>query len=244
MLAGMGTDSSPVIEVGTGNAMIAGADFDTHSYRAGFDIAIPIFSPLLETMQSVSENKIRPHLVVSSQLGVDSFYMDELQQLQLINSRSILLLDECNDHNYTIRCDIQSQQTYRYPEVLQDSVFCLIFRGERMGQFALLEAMASSCIPVIVIDSVVMPFENIIDWKRAAIFVLEDYLNTLMDVLSGISQNRIIQMRKQVKFLYDKYFSSLKSIVETSLDIIQDRVFPQWGRMYDDWNVRPDEVKL
>lgn len=48
MLAGMSPDFSPVIELNTGFAMIAGADFDTHSFRPGFDISIPVYSPLLK----------------------------------------------------------------------------------------------------------------------------------------------------------------------------------------------------
>lgn len=55
-----------------------------------------------------------------------------------------------------------------------------------MGQFALLEAMAANCIPVVVMNSVVMPFESVIDWKRAAVFVMEDYLNTLIKVLNKV----------------------------------------------------------
>lgn len=111
-----------------------------------------------------------------------------------------------------------------------------------MGQFVLLEAMAANCIPVIVVDGAVMPFSNVIDWKRAAIFVMEDYVNTVMDVLNEVSDERINEMRKQVKFLYQRYFSSLKAVVETTLDIIQDRVYPHKTKTYDDWNLRPEEV--
>lgn len=111
-----------------------------------------------------------------------------------------------------------------------------------MSQLVLLEAMAANCIPVIVMDGVVMPFNNVIDWKRAAVFIMEDYLNTLMSILKRISEDRIVDMQQQIKFLYDRYFSSMKSIVETTFDIVQDRVYPHWGRTYDDWNLRPTEV--
>lgn len=111
-----------------------------------------------------------------------------------------------------------------------------------MGQLALLEAMASGCIPVVVMDGVVMPFSNVIDWNRAAIFVMEDFLSTVMDVLEKVSDNRIEEMQSQVRFLYEEYFSSIGAIVRTTLDIIQDRVYPQWGRTYDDWNIPPESV--
>lgn len=113
-----------------------------------------------------------------------------------------------------------------------------------MGQLVLLEAMAANCVPVIVNDGVVMPFENVLDWKRAAVFVMEDYLNTVMDVLKKISEDRLKDMQKQVHFLYQRYFVNMRSIIETTLDVMQSRVYPHQARTYDDWNLRPEEVSL
>lgn len=48
MVAGTAPDFQPVIELNTGNALIAASDFDTYTFRYGFDISIPIISPLLK----------------------------------------------------------------------------------------------------------------------------------------------------------------------------------------------------
>lgn len=48
----------------------------------------------------------------------------------------------------------------------QSATFCLVIRGARLGQSVLLEAMAAGCIPVIIADSLVMPFHEVIDWMR------------------------------------------------------------------------------
>lgn len=180
-------------------------------------------------------------LATSSQLDIDSYFLNELQRLQLLHA-DLLILDRCSEHNYNKRCEVDTLKQFNYPKILGHSKFCLIFRGERMGQLALLEAMASGCIPVVVMDGVVMPFSNVIDWNRAAIFVMEDFLSTVMDVLEKVSDNRIEEMQSQVRFLYEEYFSSIGAIVRTTLDIIQDRVYPQWGRTYDDWNIPPESV--
>lgn len=180
-------------------------------------------------------------MVTSSQINIDAYYMDALQELAF-QYPELLILDECTPSNYTERCEVVSNKKYNYPDILKQSSFCLVFRGERIGQFVLLEALAANCIPVIVMDSPVMPFGNVIDWKRAAVFIMEEYLHTLMVVLKGISEEKIGEMRSQVKFLYDRYFSNLGKIVETTLDVIQDRVYPHWTKTYDDWNLRPNEV--
>lgn len=185
----------------------------------------------------------RNYLIVSSQLSIDGYYMEQLKEMQQ-NENDLLILDMCKEHNYTKRCSVIIDTEYDYPNVLTDSTFCLIFRGERMGQFVLLEAMAANCIPVIVMDGVTMPFNEVLDWKRAAIFIMEDFLHTLKHVISQISDNKITEMRRQIQFLYKRYFKDLNAIVETTLDIIQDRVYPQWGRTYDDWNVAPENVRF
>lgn len=185
----------------------------------------------------------RSILVTSSQLNIDPYYLDELQKLSYNHHESLLIVDACHNHNYTHRCDIMTGKQYNYPQMLQHSTFCLIFRGERTGQFVLLEAMAANCIPVIVIDAIVMPFNNVIDWKHAAIFIMESHLNTLMDVLNNVSEKRIKQLQSTVRFLYNSYFSTMERIVLTTLDLLQDRVYPHWSRSYDQFNLRPQEVK-
>ena len=51
-------------------------------------------------------------------------------------------------------------------QILQSAVFCLVIRGARLAQPTLLEALSSGCIPVIVADSLIMPFQEVLDWKR------------------------------------------------------------------------------
>lgn len=49
---------------------------------------------------------------------------------------------------------------------MQDAVFCLVLRGARLGQTMLTDAMQAGCIPVIVADSYVLPFSEVLDWQR------------------------------------------------------------------------------
>lgn len=48
-----------------------------------------------------------------------------------------------------------------YPKVLQSGVFCLVHRAARLAQQVLLEAMAAGCIPVVVADGLIMPFQQV-----------------------------------------------------------------------------------
>jgi glucuronyl/N-acetylglucosaminyl transferase EXT2 len=78
--------------------------------------------------------------------------------------------------------------------------------------------------------------------NRAAVFVSEDDLGSLMEILTIVSDDRIAELQRQGSWLYEQYFSSIKTITLTTLDILNDRVFPQNSRTYQDWNMPPDPV--
>lgn len=117
--------------------------------------------------------------------------MEKLRHLSRINSE-LIMLHRCSDSDLSYRCH-QNGTRYKYPEVLgvstylfmlllehrlhllsirlfQKSKFCLIFRGSRLSQPVLLEAMAYGCIPIVFSDTLVMPFQEVIDWNRSVHF--------------------------------------------------------------------------
>lgn len=77
---------------------------------------------------------------------------------------------------------------------------------------------------------------------RAAVFVSEDDLGNLMEILTSASDDRIAELQRQGSWLYEQYLSSIKAITLTTLDILNDRVFPQSARTYQDWNMPSDPV--
>lgn len=52
MLPGSPPDFNTVIDLALGNALIAGAGFDSWTYRVGFDVSLPVFSPFAVTLDS------------------------------------------------------------------------------------------------------------------------------------------------------------------------------------------------
>ena len=77
---------------------------------------------------------------------------------------------------------------------------------------------------------------------RAALLVDEDDLSSVVDILRSVSVSRITSLRHQVEFFWRSYFSSLRSITITTLQIINDRVFPYTALKYEDWNDPPTSV--
>lgn len=53
-----------------------------------------------------------------------------------------------------------------------------------------------------------------------------------------------MEMQEQNAWLYDRYFSSMEKITETTLEILADRVFPYLTRDYSYWNVPSYKVNI
>ncbi|XP_067013455.2 exostosin-2 [Anabrus simplex] len=242
MIPGSVPDYSTVVELSLGRAIVAGAGFSSWTYRPGFDVSLPVYSPTTGQLSDAQHKGAKSWLIVSSQTNLHPEYMRELWHLAQDHS-DMLLLEACTSDlqgNYSVRC--RGDEVYQYPHILQQARFCLVVRGARLGQPTLLEAMAAGCIPVICADSLVMPFQDVLDWKRAAIFIAEDDLGSLMDVLTSLSDDRVAELQRQVHWFYDRYLSSIKKITLTTLDILNDRVFPQHARTYEEWNMSPDPL--
>ncbi|XP_076750112.1 exostosin glycosyltransferase sotv [Xylocopa sonorina] len=239
MIPGSVPDYKTLIDVPVGKAMIAGAGMSSLTHRFGFDISLPVYSPLVNNLKP-SFNNTRPWLVISSQMNINSAFEQDLLEVKSRSPKDILILGTCPHYssmNSTIRCI--GEDIYKYPNVLQTATFCLVIRGARLGQSTLMECMAAGSIPVIIADSLTMPFHGIIDWTRAAIFVREVDILSITSVLKKVSQQRITELQEQDAWLYEKYFKSMEKITETTLEILADRVFSHLTRDYTFWNVPP-----
>ncbi|XP_029671569.1 exostosin-2 isoform X3 [Formica exsecta] len=237
MVPGSVPDYNTVINVPVGRAMIAGAGMSSLTYRPGFDISLPVYSPLINNLKTNYSNG-RTWLVISSQININTAFEQDLMEVKTTYPKDILVLGPClhfNPMNNTIRC--VRKGIYKYPDVLQSATFCLIIRGARLAQSTLLDAMATGCIPVIIADSLTMPFHDVIDWTKATVFVREVDILLIIQLLKKISHQRIMEMQEQNAWLYDRYFSTIEKITETTLEVLTDRVFPHLTRDYTYWNV-------
>ena len=72
-----------------------------------------------------------------------------------------------------------------------------------------------------------MPFS---DWPRAAINWDERLLIEFLDYTKTIEDEKIFKMRQQAAWLYSTYFSSIDKIIQTTIEIVHDRIFPSTAR--------------
>lgn len=127
-------------------------------------------------------------------------------------------------------CNHERRLAYRYIDLLHRSTFCLITRRAANGesqQLLMTEALMSGCIPVVMVDDLVMPFEIRLDWRLASIRLWEHELPELIERLDSITEGHREQLRNNAFNFWWLYFRSPGRIAVETLDILNNRLFPR-----------------
>uniref|UniRef100_A0AAY5JVS6 Exostosin-2 n=1 Tax=Esox lucius TaxID=8010 RepID=A0AAY5JVS6_ESOLU len=165
MLPGGPPDYSTALDVPRDRALLAGGGFSTWTYRQGYDVSIPVYSPLSADVELPEKQPgPRRYFILSSQTAIHREYRAELERLKEENGEALLLLDKCSNLSQgaaSARKRCYKGQVFDYPQILQ------------------------------------------------------------------------------TRWFWDAYFSSMKAIGMTALEIINDRIYPYAARTYEQWNNPP-----
>ncbi|KAL6033929.1 hypothetical protein STEG23_007204 [Scotinomys teguina] len=100
-------------------------------------------------------------------------------------------------------------------------------------------APQAGCILVLLSPRWELPFSEVIDWTKAAIIADERLPLQVLAALREIPPSRILSLRQQTQFLWTAYFSSVEKVIQTTLEIIQDRIWGASARPSLMWNSPP-----
>lgn len=97
----------------------------------------------------------------------------------------------------------QSRESRRMAtQGMHTSKFCLHPAGDTPSACRLFDAIVSLCVPVIISDYIELPFEDVIDYRKIAVFVdTESALKPgyLAKLLRGVKKDRILEFQTELK---------------------------------------------
>ena len=88
----------------------------------------------------------------------------------------------------------------------------------------LINSLRCGSIPV-VIGVNRLPFDEVINWRRAAISLPSLLMTDVLYIMSAMTEGDIMEYRKQGRFLFETYFASHKRILDSILAIVRYRFF-------------------
>lgn len=75
-----------------------------------------------------------------------------------------------------------------------------------------------------------LPFSEVLDWSQASVRCWSHDLVGVASQLRDFPLASIQDMREKVLYLHNRYFASVAKIAITTLDILNERVFPTTSR--------------
>ncbi|KAF5742362.1 Exostosin family protein isoform 1 [Tripterygium wilfordii] len=113
------------------------------------------------------------------------------------------------EEGVTIKHGTQSRENRRAASHgMHTSKFCLNPAGDTPSACRLFDSIVSLCVPVIVSDDIELPFEDVIDYKKIALFVeTSDALKPgyLVKKLRSVTPEKILELQKELREV-NRYF--------------------------------------
>ncbi|KAL6992083.1 putative arabinosyltransferase arad1, partial [Sarracenia purpurea var. burkii] len=108
-----------------------------------------------------------------------------------------------NEEDVIMKHGAQSRESRRAAsQGMHTSKFCLHPAGDTPSACRLFDAIVSLCVPVIVSDYIELPFEDVIDYRKIAVFVDTNSAlkpRYLVKLLRGVSTDRILEFQQELK---------------------------------------------
>ena len=206
----------------------------TSYYRQHYDVIVPLVGNVL--MPSLLWIQLPP--ILPAQRKYLLYFSGEVQESDSLVGHILQILSQhvTEPVNIHLKCAIEAKKKWKYPEIplcdtederlnlLRQSTFAVVPVTGSTGLLRLNEALMSGAIPVI-IGASPLPFGSVIDWHRAAIIVPVSRLREIHFIIRSITENRILEYRRQGKFLWETYFSSLSKVLINVVAILRARLF-------------------
>ncbi len=131
-----------------------------------------------------------------------------LKNSHKVNSNFIIRLKTLNYND-------SSSETTRleYFQNILNSDYALVIRGKGNFSYRLYEVLSCGRIPVFVNTECVLPFEDIIDWKKYMVWVEADEINAIADKVAefhaALSEDEFQQLQISIRKLYKEWISPI-----------------------------------
>ncbi|RDX70661.1 putative glycosyltransferase, partial [Mucuna pruriens] len=110
-----------------------------------------------------------------------------------------LLLNTWKNKDQDVQVYEELPQGVSYYTKLRSSKFCLCPSGYEVASPRIVEAIFAECVPVLISDSYVPPFSDVLNWKSFSVQVDVKDIPNIKKILMGISERQYLRMYKRVK---------------------------------------------
>ena len=186
---------------------LCNADLSEGVFKAGKDVSLP---------ETIIKRPRSPHRNIGggkrvSQRSILAFFAGNLHG----RVRPVLLKHwhnkEQDMHIYgPLPPSVAGKMTYI--EHMKSSKYCICPMGYEVNSPRIVEAIYYECIPVIIADNFIPPFDDVLDWSAFSVIVPENDIPRLKKILVGIPLRRYLKMLANLKMLQRHFVWNLRPL--------------------------------
>jgi hypothetical protein len=139
--------------------------------------------------------------IFCSFVGADTHRVRRKLQEQIKNNKDF----HFDMSNWII--NIPKHKEEKFKDITEKSIFTLCPRGNGPTSFRLYETMQLGSIPVYVYDTLWIPYSKQLDWNNLCIFIHENEIPHIEEILKNISKEKINEIKSYTKKIYNEWFS-------------------------------------
>lgn len=220
-----------------GEASVLASCLQETTYRAGFDISIPLPGGThLPHLQSLKPWRRRYFLTFKGTRYIgdkEGNFRSDPAFRRMHNGEDVIVAVTCNHKtNNRIRkwhpeqgkgCD-EDEVTYKQYDFndLMNSTFGLAPAGRSPSSYRMIEILSAGTIPVLIADNYVKPFDTMIQWHRCILQFPTSELVRIIPALREMERQEMERRQRYCVFIYEEYLkddATLLSSVTKSLKL-------------------------
>ncbi|CAI0552167.1 unnamed protein product [Linum tenue] len=110
-----------------------------------------------------------------------------------------LVLDTWKDRDQDVQVFDNLPPGVSYESKLRNSRFCLCPSGYEVASPRVVEAIYAECVPVLISDSYVPPFSDVLNWSAFSVTIGVEDIGRIKEILTEIPEERYLKMHRRVK---------------------------------------------